>query len=532
MNPKENYLHEFFRIFFANKQLVKRVFLVFAVITLLLPLVLKQSFDITAEVIVQSKKISQTDADTALGHETDKFVPPTLADIETESNILRSPALIRQTISQLRVEGDYAPSPGMLKRLVLEPLSHHLINPLREKVINPVRSMLGLEVDPVRDTVLDSLTQQALDDLKIVTLPGSNVISIIYSFGDPAVGTRFVQRLLDNYLQNRQSLQSNELPQAFYEQKKSQYQVRLDDLEGTRQGLLEQINSSDPREEITFRLNAINTEEQALNVYRDRLLQSQRWLDYLKTNLRAANSKSTKFEDYTFPFTFSTTVDSVAFEDREIKQLGEQLTTRVAQYRADLAIFQPGSEPMTVQREQIGRARQQFLKVVDNRIRERANDLAVISSVIDQKTKRINNYKGRIYELQQTQSKLRQLDTEIDALHKAFFTYTQRYEESRSAGLLDNDLSNARILSPPYEPTDAAFPKPLLIIPFGLLTGLLLAISLVYVREFFDHRFKHPAQISHQLGLPVLLVINSEETQRSNQHSAWFLPKLMHWVRN
>lgn len=532
MNPKENYLHEFFRIFFANKQLVKRVFLVFAVIALLLPLMLKQSFEITAEVIVQSKKLTQSDASTALTPETDKFIPPSLADMETETNILRSPTLIRQTISQLRDEGDYAPSQGMFQTLVLDPLRHHVVNPLRVQLINPVRDALGLEIDPVRDTVLDSLIQQAVKDLKIETLPGSNVISIVYSFGDPAQGTRFVQRLLENYLQNRQDLQSNELPESFYEQKKSQYQVRLDDLEGNRLGLLERIKSSDPAEEITFRLNAINTEEQALNLYRDRLLQSQRWLDYLKTNLSAANSKSVKFDDYTFPFTFTTTVDNVAFEDREIKQLGEQLTSRVAQYRADLAIFQPGSEPMIVQREQIGRARQQFLKVVDNRIRERTNDLAVIGLVIDQKTKRINDYKGRIHELQQTQSKLRQLDTEIDALHKAFFTYTQRYEESRSADLLDNDLSNARILSPPYEPTEAAFPKPLLIIPFGLLTGLLLAIALVYVREFFDHRFKHPAQISHQLGMPVLLVINSEETQRTHQHSAWFLPKLLHWVRN
>lgn len=57
MNPKENYLHEFFRIFFANKQWVKRVFLIFAMIALVLPLMLKQSFDITAQVIVQSKAL-------------------------------------------------------------------------------------------------------------------------------------------------------------------------------------------------------------------------------------------------------------------------------------------------------------------------------------------------------------------------------------------------------------------------------------------------------------------------------------------
>ncbi|MNQ60193.1 Tyrosine-protein kinase ptk [compost metagenome] len=152
--------------------------------------------------------------------------------------------------------------------------------------------------------------------------------------------------------------------------------------------------------------------------------------------------------------------------------------------------------------------------------------------MIDQKTKRINDYKSRIRELQQTQSKLRQVDTEIDALHKAFFTYTQRYEESRGAGLLDNDLSNARILSAPYEPTEASFPKPLLIIPFGLFTGLLLAIALVYVREFFDHRFKHPAQLTHQLGMPVLLVINADGIEQPTANQAVGQSKPWHRVRN
>ncbi|MCU1752863.1 GumC family protein [Pseudomonas sp. 6D_7.1_Bac1] len=530
MNPKENYLHEFFRIFFANKQLVKRVFLIFAVIALLLPLVLKQSFDITAQVIVQSKKLSQGDATTSLTQDNATFIPPSLADMETEANILRSPALIRQTISELRDKGEYTPSPGIFVKLVTEPLRKVIVNPLREYVINPVRELVGLEVDPVRDTALDGLTQQAIDSLKIETLPGSNVISIIYAFGDPAQGTKFVAQLLQNYLQNRQELQSIDLPQAFYEQKKKQYQVRLDGLEGTRLGLLESIASSDPKEEITFRLNAINTEEQALNLYRDRLLQSQRWLDYLKTSLAAANSS--KLNDYTFPYTFTNTVGDVAYEDREIKQLGEQLTTQVSRYMNDLAVFQPGSEPMMLTREQITRTRQQFLKIVSNRIQERTSDLAIISSVIDQKTARIADYKNRIHQLQETQSKLRQMDTEIDALHAAFSTYAQRFAESSTARLLDNDLSNARVLSPPYEPTDPAFPRPMLIIPFGMLTGLLLAIALVYVREFFDHRFKHPAQISHELGLPVLLVINDQNVLPTNPHPNWTVPSFVHWVRN
>jgi uncharacterized protein involved in exopolysaccharide biosynthesis len=530
MNPKENYLHEFFRIFFANKQLVKRVFLVFAVIALILPLVLKQSFDITAQVIVQSKKLSQGDATTSLNQENASFIPPSLADMETESNILRSPALIRQTISELRDKGEYNPAPGMLSKLVSEPLKRYVTTPLREYVINPAKAALGMETDPVRDTVLDGLTQEAIDKLKVETLPGSNVISITYSFGDPHQGTQFVAALLQNYLISRQELQSIDLPQSFYETKKQQYEVRLDGLEGNRLKLLEAIGSSDPREEITFRLNAINTEEQALNLYQDRRLQSQRWLEYLKTSLAAASAS--KLNDYTFPYTFTTTVDNVAFEDREIKQMGEALTTQVSRYMNDLAIFQPSSEPMLLTREQIARTRQQFLKVVSNRIQERTSDLAIVGSVIDQKTARIAEFKNRIHQLQETQSKLRQLDTEINALHAAFGTYAQRFAESSSVRSLDNDLSNARVLSPPYEPTTAAFPKPFLIIPFGLFTGLLLAIALVYVREFFDHRFKHPAQITHELGLPVLLVINDQNTLPNNPHKNWTVPSFVHWVRN
>jgi len=530
MNPKENYLHEFFRIFFANKQLVKRVFLIFAVIALILPLVLKQSFDITAQVIVQSKKLSQGDATTSLTQGNATFIPPSLADMETESNILRSPGLIRQTISDLRDKGEYTPSPGMFNTLVMDPIKRFITTPLREYMINPVKAALGMETDPVRDTSLDELTEQAIDSLKIETLPGSNVVSIIYSFPDPAQGTTFVAALLQNYLVSRQALQSIELPQSFYESKKHLYQVRLDGLEGNRQILLERVGAADPKEEITFRLNAINTEEQALNLYQDRLLQSQRWLEYLKTSL--ANARDSKLNDYTFPYTFTTTVDNVAFEDREIKQLGETLTSQVSRYMNDLAVFQPGSEPMLLTREQIARTRQQFLKVVSNRIQERTNDLAIVSSVIEQKTARIAEFKNRIRQLQETQSKLQQMDTEINALHAAFSTYAQRFAESSGAGALDNDLSNARVLSPPFEPSEAAFPKPLLIIPFGLFTGLLLAIALVYVREFFDHRFKAPAQITHELGLPVLLVINDQNTLPNNPHKNWSVPSFLHWVRN
>lgn len=525
----ENYLHEFMRIFFSNSRLIKRFFLVFIAFTLLLTIALKQSFDITAEVIVQSKKLSQTDSTSSLSTETDKFIPTSLADMETESNILRSSSLARQTIIELVDEGKFEQSSSLINKLIIKPIKNFIILPLKNYIINPVKSVIGLDVDPIRDTRLDEILKQVIKDLKIETLPGSNIILITYSSTDPAQGTVFVERLLENYLKNRQDLQSNELPQVFYEQKKLHYKNRIDDLENSRLAILEAANASDPTEEITFRLNAINTEEQSLNIYSDRLLESQSWLTYLTENYNLV--KKTARSSFTFPFTFTQTIGDVAYEDREIKDIGEKLAEQIGRFNNASLAFTSDSLPIREQRKQLYETHKQFLALVVNRITERSKEIDIIKSTIQQKTARIEQYKARVKNLQEIQSNLRQLDTEIDALHKAFFAYTQRYEESLGQNMIDGALSNARILSKPYEPAEAAFPKPMVMIPLGILTALLLAISLGYVREFFDHSFKLPAQVTQHLDLPVLLVIDAEIAEEHNPHKPGSFAWLWHWIK-
>lgn len=506
----ENPLHEFLRILFANLPLIRRVFLVFAAIALLLPLLMQKVYDIEAEVMVQSKKVAQTDpANAGLHQDTDKFLPPTLADMETESSILRSPELVRGTLAKLREQGHFQPEKSLLS----------------SNLIDPLRNLFGSEETVARDRTLDLLTLQVLEDLEISPLPGSNVISVVYRSADPQLGMLFVNQLLDDYLRQRHELHSNDLPEDFYEQKKAQYQERLKALETRRLKLLEEIRAANPQEEITFRLNAINQEEQALNQHRDRQLENQRWLEHLKQALDAA--QKAKVTSHSFPYTFTRIVDNVALEDREIRQLSSRLIEQISQYGFDSEIYQQNSVPMKTALAQIQRTRQQFLQLAGSRIREREKELEVLAGVIAQKKERIDEYKKRIRELQDAQSSLRQLDTETEALHQAFFTYTQRYEESRSRSLLDGGLSNARILSRPLEPSEASSPKPLLIIPLGLLTALLLALAVGYIRELFDHRFKYPTQITQQLGLPVLMTINAEQEALPPPTRARSLP----WIR-
>jgi hypothetical protein len=63
--------------------------------------------------------------------------------METESNILRSPALIRQTISELRDKGEYSPPARHVQQTAGQPFKRYVTSPLREYVINPREIALG-----------------------------------------------------------------------------------------------------------------------------------------------------------------------------------------------------------------------------------------------------------------------------------------------------------------------------------------------------------------------------------------------------
>jgi len=250
---------------------------------------------------------------------------------------------------------------SLLKKFVLKPFKNYVTTPLREHVTNPLRGLLGLETDSVRDTHIDEALQAIQKKLQVETLPGSNIISVVLSTSDPAQGTVFVERLLHNYLQSRQNLQSNNLPEEFYEQKKQHYRNRIDALEHTRQQILEGANASHPAEEITFRLNAVNTEEQSLNQYRDRLLESRAWLDYLNKSLVEARKIGQK--EYAFPFTFKQLIGDIAYEDRELKDVGERLAEQIMGLDNALISFTAASQPVIEHRKRLANTHHQFLRL-------------------------------------------------------------------------------------------------------------------------------------------------------------------------
>lgn len=529
----ENYLHEFLRIFFANKRLIIKVFLAFAIVTLLLPLFLTKQYDVPAEVIVLSKKLAQSDAsEQVLKQDSTKYVPPSISDMETESNILRSRGLVRGVVASLHQSGKYEALDGFAQRNIFKPLKENVAKPFKEGVVKPILEAIGVPPSDQADSTVDGLTDEAVESLTVETVPGSNVISVTYRVPNADFGKLFVDALLDEYLNKRFQLQSAELPASFYQEKRAQYQARLDQLEVQREKLLDSIGATSPNDEVRLLLDEVAKDAGSLNSIRDRKSEQGMWLSYLKERLAVA--KTVDEVNFTFPFTFANTVAGVAYEDREIRLLEEDLAKLISQYGNQASTYRSDSKRMILLGQQIARARDQFIKTVEGRIREREREIAILATNVAKKEERIAAAQKRSRDLRGIQSALRQLDTEIDALHSSFASYTQRVEESRTNQSLDNQLlSNSRVLSRPYVPTQAAFPKPKLLVPLGLLTALMLALAAGYLREFFDHTFKHSSHVTQRLGLPVLMTLdNMDEEQPIADDLRETVARLRFWKRH
>ena len=77
------------------------------------------------------------------------------------------------------------------------------------------------------------------------------------------------------------------------------------------------------------------------------------------------------------------------------------------------------------------------------------------------------------------------------------------------------------IMSRALAPVDPSFPIPNIIVPLGVLLGLLTGCTLGFMREFFDHTFKGPSDAERYVGVPVLFSL--AKPQSATRSTTYFL---------
>jgi polysaccharide biosynthesis transport protein len=102
-------------------------------------------------------------------------------------------------------------------------------------------------------------------------------------------------------------------------------------------------------------------------------------------------------------------------------------------------------------------------------------------------------------------SNLVALDREIEGLKVQIGQMIERRERLELIGSVQQSLASRLVEA--VQPTEAAFPKPFLVMAFALGLGIPFGLALGFLREMFDRRIRHVDDVTAYTELPVLAVV-------------------------
>jgi uncharacterized protein involved in exopolysaccharide biosynthesis len=122
----------------------------------------------------------------------------------------------------------------------------------------------------------------------------------------------------------------------------------------------------------------------------------------------------------------------------------------------------------------------------------------------------------KLQDLDAKEGRINELEVNYRAKEAAYTSLKQRYEDARTAELANPDTINVRLAE--YAPVPNPRPRfsRLFFIMISVVVGLLVAILIAMVHEYFDHRVQNPEDAEGALGVPVLGSIERLPRRRLN----------------
>ncbi|WP_321415553.1 GNVR domain-containing protein [uncultured Desulfobacter sp.] len=411
-----------------------------------------------------------------------------------ETKIITNDALIRTSVQELMKQGvSLSITQSRLKAF----LKKIIINPLKRFAVN-----LGLKKEAETVSLVDQISMKIASNLKTVILPGSNIIEVKSYHNNPAQGALILGSMFDNYLKFRHKLFSDPNAGDLFREQTKTYIDEIDQLQQERLKLLKDFSISDIHKEIVNQLDIILSMKKDLFVLEDEFLEKQMTMAYMnKLLLEYEPAKNGQYK----PFPYD-------FDDEKIKNFSNRLDDLLFEYHDTLRVFKADTKKGRFLKNQINKLWIEQVELIRKKIELQKNDLETLSQIIDTKKKNIAGFIDRNEQLIEVQSRLGRLDSQISLLKKNYETFYQKLEESKIEQASEaSQMSNVQILSRPSIPDKPFFPRKIIVIPLGILTGFLIGISVALIREFFDNTYKTPFQVTRHLNLPCIGSIGYSE---------------------
>ncbi|MCJ8521691.1 exopolysaccharide transport family protein [Pseudorhizobium tarimense] len=387
-------------------------------------------------------------------------------NITSQAELLRSADLIRQVVSDLKLEEteEFSPQAQSL-----------LPNPL---------VLLGLKQDPLDLAPEDRVIKEFREKLQVYAVENSRVIAVEFSSEDPKLAASVPNRMAEVYLklQSGAKLDTNSEVTKWLEpeiasltEKVRQAEAKVAEYRASA-GLFQTTDSS------SFTAQQLNNISTELARVRAERANAEARAENVRSAIEAGRDSDMLAE----------VVGSQVIQ--RLRETEANVQAQVAEQSIVLLDNHPRLKGLRAQlagiRQQISNETRKILGSLDSeaevsRIRER------------QLMQQLNELKAASAKAGGEEVGLRALEREATAQRQLLETYLARYREAASRADPNAAPADARIISSAYEPSEPYFPKVVPIVVIAALASLILSAIAIMVAALFSGRALRP------VGVPV-----------------------------
>ncbi len=414
-----------------------------------------------------------------------------LKAVESEINILISPAVIKQMVDTIGAETLF---PELAERRYLGFLPPYPEDSRTGRAIEMVQSRLRAE--PASD---------------------SNIVRLTFNHPVPEIASRAVNELFEAYLaQRRQIYDRPRLP--FLTGELSRFSDQLRRVEAEIQTVKSRFGVIDIRQEVLLSVNQIDS-----IVARRRQTQERR--EGLKSEVAEANAKLGKTPATVFDFA-ETTNQSQNDDDRNVLlRLQLQRDKLIQHYQPDYPPLKDVERQIEVVRKSLrSQDKPQFnarrevrnpaLPFLINHITQLEIEASAIQRQLDELERQQKDAEQRVAVLRDAEAQLNDLERTrgiIELIHKDYAMRTEaaRIDESQAR----SDDASVRVTQWATEPVVGDTMVPSFVVA-GILGGILFGVAVGVAAAWIRQVFILPGEAERGLGLPVLASLSDASTRQ------------------
>ncbi len=461
MEKTENYKRELLSIFFAQRWLIFLVTLIIFIGAILISFCWPPTYSATVSIFVRGKKVEKSPESLDEGGRLHPF-PLKKEDLYSEVEILTSPDVIERAIRYLQ-----------------EKKLYHEAETISSKDVYKIKSNLKAEI-----------------------IPASNVINITFYNNDPNVAETILTVLVDQYIFYRIEI-FNGLNQieSFFSFQADKFDESLNKKGKELMALAEETKISNPQKEIENNLDIKIDLEFRLNMLKNEVIEKALFMNHVEKTL---NDNNIHF--------FSSIDNETINGDNGLSHKLQELFIKQGEI---LSIYKPSSSKAKAIEREINGIYSAIKKEVFFIKEDLSNQLRIAEGKIRRMEDRIESINNRNVEIRKHCIASQRLETEAKLLLTSYETFSKRREEAIINNSIESPAihSNVSVLNKAFPSDGPVFPKKGVIIPLGILIGLITGLSLGFLREFFDHTFKNPSDVENFIGLPVIFSIPADKSK-------------------